>query len=66
MSRGRVAAPRWIGRTTPLVLRTNYFILIAGVSRSNHEIPRTLNENKGFIAKNTDEKKGGRSRPEPT
>jgi hypothetical protein len=63
MSRGRVAAPRWIGRMTSLVLRPNYFILIAGVSRSNHEIPRTPNEIKGRMAVNTNEKKGGRSRP---
>jgi hypothetical protein len=46
-----------------LVLPPNYFILIRAVSRRNHEIPRTLNENKGSIAVNTDEKKGGRSRP---
>jgi hypothetical protein len=46
-----------------LVLPSNYFILIGAVSRSNHEIPQTINENKGPIAVNRDEKKGGRSRP---
>jgi hypothetical protein len=45
-----------------LVLPPNYFILIRAVSRSNHEIPRTRNENKGPVGVNTGEKKG---RPKP-
>jgi hypothetical protein len=56
------AAPRRIGRTMPLVLPPNYFILIRAVSRSNHEIPQSINENNGRIAVNEGEKKG---RPKP-
>jgi hypothetical protein len=57
------AAPRRIGRTMHLVLPPNYFILIGAVSRSNHEIPQSTNENKGRIAVNEGEKKGGRKPP---
>jgi hypothetical protein len=41
-----------------LVLPPNYFILIRAVSRSNHEIPQSINENNGRIAVNEGEKKG--------
>jgi hypothetical protein len=53
-----LAAPRRIGRTLSLVLPPNQFILIGAVSRSNHEIPQTINENKEPIAVSTGEKKG--------
>jgi hypothetical protein len=55
--RGRVAAPRRIGRMMPLVLPPNYLILIAGVSCGNHEIPQTMHENKGPSGANEGEKK---------